>query len=144
MRKWNYGTNIRLVMKIYKNGERKMSDMIVCTGCGKSIKATAKFCGFCGKKTGTIPTAAPVAPVAPATPVAGASVEKVCVKCGKVMPARAKFCGVCGGNVFNERAVVAPAKPVTPATPVTPVAPKAPKVTSTGSVHPDFKPAGDL
>ena len=70
-----------------------MAEKIPCPVCGKMIKATSVYCGYCGAKIVMVDT--PAAPPAPDGPMI-----KVCTVCGAEMNMRANFCGKCGGELI--------------------------------------------
>lgn len=59
----------------------------VCSKCGKTLKAGAKFCKFCGTQVG------------PSTPFSQPAPERLCT-CGAKIITGAKFCRNCGQPVL--------------------------------------------
>lgn len=73
-----------------------MSGKIQCPSCGKNIKATSVYCGYCGAEVKNI--------LSSSTPtVAPAEKVKVCTVCGAQMNERANFCGKCGGELVLKK-----------------------------------------
>lgn len=120
-----------------------MSEKIQCPSCGKNIKATSVYCGYCGAEVRNMYSAGATSS-APSAPV---EKVKVCTICGAQMNERANFCGKCGGElVLKEKTTdvtppTPPVPPVPPTPPVPPVPPTPP--TPTPPVTPGIKyPAG--
>lgn len=111
-----------------------MSEKIQCPSCGKNIKATSVYCGYCGAEVKNMYSAGATSS-APSAPV---EKVKVCTICGAQMNERANFCGKCGGElVLKEKTT-----DVTPPTPPVPPVPPTPP-TPTPPVTPGIKyPAG--
>ena len=55
---------------------------MICSGCGKEIADSAKFCKYCGAK------------IEPPKPK-----KRFCTECGKELSENAKFCKSCGARV---------------------------------------------
>lgn len=76
--------------------------MIVCPSCGKSVKASNKFCPECGKKTTVekakcIKCSAEIRKGAKFCPECGTKQEaSKCTECGAELKPGAKFCPECG------------------------------------------------
>ena len=82
------------------NDKPPVSETKPCPHCGKELKATAKFCPFCGGDATAAPKAEePAAETAPKTEETPSDSEtKPCPHCGKELKATAKFCPFCGGD----------------------------------------------
>lgn len=84
----------------------KMNEMMNCPGCGKSIKSSSRFCGFCGTKFDVSDTVEDVYPgYLVAVPEMPADDSIVCAVCGFSLKPNSKFCGKCGSNVDFEATV---------------------------------------
>ncbi len=76
-------------------------DRVKCSGCGASIKASAKFCPECGKPNGEKcpKCGASVKSGAKFCAECGESLAKKCPKCGSDIKSGAKFCPECGEKI---------------------------------------------